>query len=167
VLRAFSFVCMLPPLPRRSDWFPSAQSPSRVSLPRSEFRVGLRIVLFEACSAFTHVAACTLALSPYIVTSISRRLQPFRYLHSCSGSFRLEHLPGGTCTHWKTPPFHGAPLKRTFGTDILKLQLATFQYSSNIARCDARKYHHRDVRAETFATRHKGCADAAHFSSCA
>ena len=30
--------------------------------------VGLRIVLFEACSAFTRVTACTLALSPYIVT---------------------------------------------------------------------------------------------------
>jgi hypothetical protein len=42
------------------------------------------------------------------VTSISRRLQPFRYLHSCSGSFRLEHLPGGAFTHWKTPPLHGA-----------------------------------------------------------
>src|SRR5499427_2902154 len=27
-------------------------------------RVGLRIVLFEACSAFTRVTACTLALSP-------------------------------------------------------------------------------------------------------
>jgi len=26
----------------------------------------------------------------------------------CSGCFRLERLPGGTCTHWKTPPFHGA-----------------------------------------------------------
>ena len=71
-------------------------------------RVGLRIDIFEACLAFTHVAACTLALSPYFVTCISRRLQPFRYLHSCSGSFRLEHLPGGTFTHWKTPPFHGA-----------------------------------------------------------
>jgi hypothetical protein len=30
------------------------------------------------------------------------------HLHSCSGSFRLEHLPGGTLTHWKTPPLHGA-----------------------------------------------------------
>src|SRR3989454_12079575 len=28
----------------------------------------LVIVLFEACSAFTRVTACTLALSPYIVT---------------------------------------------------------------------------------------------------
>src|SRR3981189_1563437 len=26
----------------------------------------------------------------------------------CSGCFRLERLPGGTCTHWKAPPFHGA-----------------------------------------------------------
>ena len=46
----------------------SLTSPSRVSLPRKGHRVGLRIVRFEACSAFTRVAACTLALSPYIVT---------------------------------------------------------------------------------------------------
>ena len=32
-----------------------------------------------------------------------RRLQPFRYLHDCSGCFRLERLPGGTYTHWKAP----------------------------------------------------------------
>src|SRR5258707_6617709 len=38
--------------------------PSHVSLPRYGSRVGLRIVLFEACSAFTRVTACTLALSP-------------------------------------------------------------------------------------------------------
>ena len=43
-------------------------SPSRISLPRKGCRVGLRIVLFEDCSAFTRVTACTLALSPYIVT---------------------------------------------------------------------------------------------------
>src|SRR5271165_386399 len=42
----------------------SAQSPSRINLPRKGYRVGLRIDIFEACSAFTHVAACTLALSP-------------------------------------------------------------------------------------------------------
>src|SRR6266850_3322106 len=42
----------------------SLTSPSRVSLPRKGHRVGLRIVLFEACSAFTRVTACTLALSP-------------------------------------------------------------------------------------------------------
>src|SRR5467141_4801412 len=39
-------------------------SPSRISLPRKGCRVGLHIVLFEDCSAFTRVTACTLALSP-------------------------------------------------------------------------------------------------------
>jgi hypothetical protein len=39
-------------------------SSRRISLPRKGCRVGLRIVLFEDCSAFTRVAACTLALSP-------------------------------------------------------------------------------------------------------
>ena len=33
----------------------------RVSLPRNGGQVGLCNVLFEACSAFTHVTACTLA----------------------------------------------------------------------------------------------------------
>ena len=41
------------------------------------------------------------------------RLQLFRHLHSCSGCFRLERLPGGTCTHWKAPPCHGAHPTRT------------------------------------------------------
>src|SRR5215475_11791860 len=73
---------MLSPLPRRSDWaYCVAHSPSRISLPRKGHRVGLRIVLFEACTAFTCVTACTLALSPmrdthsegfsYFVTSIA------------------------------------------------------------------------------------------------
>src|SRR6266511_2426979 len=67
---AYAFlVYMLSPLPRRSVWASYfAHSPSRISLPRKGCRVGLRIVLFEACSAFTRVTACTLALSPYIVT---------------------------------------------------------------------------------------------------
>src|SRR5712675_1143898 len=45
--------------------------------------------------------------------AFDRRLQPLRYLHDCSGCFRLERLPGGTCTHWKAPPFHGARQIRT------------------------------------------------------
>src|SRR3979490_865563 len=45
----------------------------------------------------------------------NRRLQPLRYLHDCSDCFRLERSPGGACTHWKAPPFHGAPPKRDVG----------------------------------------------------
>jgi hypothetical protein len=29
------------------------------------------------------------------------RLQTFRHLHACPGCFRLERLPGGSCTHWE------------------------------------------------------------------
>src|SRR5262249_60594508 len=68
-------------------------SPTRVNLPRFHVRVGLHIVLFEVCSAFTRVAACTLARSPYVVTAI-RRLQTLRLLHACSGCFRLERIAG-------------------------------------------------------------------------
>ena len=93
---------MLPPLPRCSRWASSSLvSPNRVSLPRFHVRIGLHIVLFEVCSAFTRVAACTLARSPYVVTAI-RRLQTLRLLHVCSGRFRLERSPGGACTHWKS-----------------------------------------------------------------
>jgi len=68
-----SLVYMLSPIPRRGAWdhrFCSC-SPNHVSLPRKEGRVGPRIVLFEACSAFTRVTACTLATSPYFVTPCS------------------------------------------------------------------------------------------------
>src|SRR5256885_6889926 len=56
---------MPPPIPRCSSWaYSTLNSPSHFSLPRYGRRVGLHIVLFEACSTFTRVAACTLALSP-------------------------------------------------------------------------------------------------------
>src|SRR6476646_6547964 len=47
-----------------SERIASLISSRRISLPRKGCRVDLRIVLFEACSAFTRVAACILALSP-------------------------------------------------------------------------------------------------------
>ena len=43
----------------------------------------------EDCSAFTRVAARTLAPSS-ICDPLHRRLQLFRHLHDCSGCFRLE-----------------------------------------------------------------------------
>src|SRR5471032_2301607 len=69
---------MLLPLPRRGDWrYYLAHPASRISLPRYGLRVGPRIDLFEACSAFTHVAACTLALSPYVVTCLTEGFRHF------------------------------------------------------------------------------------------
>src|SRR4030095_8771766 len=56
---------MLPPIPRCSGRaYSSLIQPGRISLPRYGSRVGLHIGIFEACSAFTRVAACTRALSP-------------------------------------------------------------------------------------------------------
>src|SRR5271167_3812156 len=111
---------MLPPLPRCSGWASSSLvSPNRVSLPRFHVRIGLHIVLFEVCSAFTRVAACTLARSPYVVTAI-RRLQTLRLLHVCSGRFRLERSPGGACTHWKS----AALSRRTWSAAISAPELS-------------------------------------------
>src|SRR5690349_19713918 len=97
---------MPPPVPRCSGGaYSSLISPDRISLPRYGGRVGLHIVLFGACSAFTRVAACTLARSP-IVTA-NRRLQPFRYLHDCSDRFRLER-----CAGWALHPLESAAFAR-------------------------------------------------------
>ena len=73
-------------------------------------RVGFRVARFEACSAFTRVAARVLAEPPKaalchrsasadVVTSIVR-----------SDCYRLERqLPGGIRTRWGMAPCHGAP----------------------------------------------------------
>jgi hypothetical protein len=57
-------------------------------------RVGSCISLFEACSAFTHVTACTLAKSPS--DSLHQRLQQFRCLHCCSDCYRVERTSSRT-----------------------------------------------------------------------
>jgi hypothetical protein len=65
--------------------------------------------------SFSRLARRSLALRPahsrrhQSRDALHQRLRLLRYLHSRSGCFRLEHSPGGTLTHWKTPPFHGAP----------------------------------------------------------
>src|SRR5215467_4442668 len=105
---------MLSPLLRRSGWaYYFAHSPRRISLPRKGCRVGLRIVLFEACSAFTRVTACTLALSP-IRDTHSEGFSYFVTSTAAPVASGWSGLPGGTCTHWKAPPCHGAHPKRAF-----------------------------------------------------
>ena len=65
VLRALSLCTCCRHYPGAADGVLLAQTcPIRISLPRFHCRVGLHIDLFEVCSAFTRVAACTLAWSP-------------------------------------------------------------------------------------------------------
>src|SRR5262249_39304295 len=78
-------------------------------------RVGLHIVLFEACSAFTRVAACTLALSP-IRDTLIEGFSHFVTSMTAPIASGWSGLPGGACTHWKAPPLHGARQKKTFGS---------------------------------------------------
>src|SRR5690348_18152899 len=112
---------MPPPVPRCSGGaYSSLISPDRISLPRYGGRVGLHIVLFGACSAFTRVAACTLARSP-IVTA-NRRLQPFRYLHDCCDCFRLERIAEWASNPLESDSFHGARRERPFTRRPLELQ---------------------------------------------
>src|SRR6266436_1100792 len=113
---AYAFhVYMLSPLPRRSGWaHPLLCSPRRISLPRKGCRVDLRIVLFEACSAFTRVTACTLALSP-IRDTLIEGFSHFVTSMTAPIASGWSGLPGGVCTHWKAPPLHGAHPRQTPG----------------------------------------------------
>jgi hypothetical protein len=63
VLRAFSFVYMLPPLPRRSDWVRTLLNPpSPINLPRKGYRVGLRTsTVAPVASGWS---TCRVGLSP-------------------------------------------------------------------------------------------------------
>src|SRR5262249_58922685 len=99
---------MLPPVPRCSGWaYSSLISPGHSSLPRYGGRVGLHIDLFEACLAFTRVAACTLARAPtrdpliegfsHFVTSLTAPIASGR------SHIRRRALP---------PPFLGLGVKR-------------------------------------------------------
>src|ERR1700719_4212454 len=97
---------MPPPLPRCSGWAYSSLTPSRVSLPRKDHRVGLHIVLFEACSAFTRVAACTLARSPYFVTRYPKASD------ISSPLCLLRLLPAGAVAGWGLHPLESAALSR-------------------------------------------------------
>jgi hypothetical protein len=77
----------------------------RINLPRKGRRVGLCIVLFEACSAFTRVTACTLALSPYFVTRFTEGFSRFVTSTAAPVASGGSTSPGGVCTHWNNIAF--------------------------------------------------------------
>src|ERR1700752_587158 len=72
------------------------------------YRVGLHTVLFEACSAFTRVAACTLALSP-IRDTLIEGFSHFVTSMTAPIASGWSESPGGVCPHGKAPLCHGAP----------------------------------------------------------
>src|SRR6202049_1158018 len=104
---------MLPPLPRRSVWaycfahFTQPYQPSPKGSSGRPAHCPFRGLLGVHSRYGLHTPSITNSCRAF------RRLQLLRYLHSCSGCFRLERLPGGACTHWKAPPLHGARQERT------------------------------------------------------
>ena len=70
------------------------------------------IDLFEACSAFTRVAACTFALSP-IRDTLIEGFSHFVTSMPTPVASGWSESPGGPCTHWKAPSCHGARGKRS------------------------------------------------------
>jgi inhibitor of KinA sporulation pathway (predicted exonuclease) len=99
-----------------------ARPPSRISLPRKGCRVGLHIVLFEACSAFTRVAACTLAQSP-IRDTLSEGFSHFVTSMTAPAASGWSELPGGPRTHWNIVAFHGAHPKRSLPGAAMNMPL--------------------------------------------
>jgi hypothetical protein len=95
-----------------SERIASLISSRRISLPRKGCRVDLRIVLFEAYSAFARVAACTLALSPIRDTLIEG------FSHFVT-SMSAPMLPAGAVAGWGLHPLESAAFpRRTPRTDI-------------------------------------------------
>jgi hypothetical protein len=65
--------------------------------PPNYRQAGLRINDFEACSRFTHLAACVFVR--FLKDSLRGRLQPLRYLRDCSSYYRLERKVTGRGWH--------------------------------------------------------------------
>jgi len=96
-------VYMLSPLPRRSDWASCFAHPSQPCQPSPVWQPGrpAHRPFRGLLGVYSRYGLHTRAVTVFRDTLI-RRLQPFRFLHSCSGCFRLEPWPGGAGTHWKS-----------------------------------------------------------------
>ena len=91
------------PLPRRNRWMLSLSCPTATAFPLNQEGRLPPQVIFEACSAFTHVSACLFARSPKVTfTRVLQRMS----LPPCAAlvaSGRATDWPGGIRTHWRSP----------------------------------------------------------------
>src|SRR6516165_5615938 len=122
----FAFlVYMLSPLPRRSGWVscfahpPQPCQPSPITLSGRPAHRPFRGLLGVHSRYGLHTCAVTVYRDPltegfsYFVTSIAAPV--------ASG---WSVSPGGTCTHWKAPPSHGARQEPTSGVSGDDVRLA-------------------------------------------
>ncbi len=80
-----------------------------------------RVVGSACASSVSRLTQRSLTLRPAhsrchrILWPAIRRLQPFRYLHDCSGCFRLEHFAG-----WGSHPLENAAFSRRTPTRVIQ-----------------------------------------------
>ena len=94
-------------------------------------RVGLHIDLFEDCSAFTRVAARTLAPSP-IRDRLSEGFSHFVTSMTAPVASGWSGWPGGACTHWKC----AALSRRTRTADVQGLLEASSRLGGRAWTCE-------------------------------
>ena len=122
---------MLSPLPRRSDWaycfahFTQPCQPSPIWQSGRPAHCPFRGLLGVHSRYGLHTRAVTVFRD-----TLSEGFSHFVTSMSCSGCFRLERLPGGICTHWKAPPFHGARHQQT----LTHLRLVRAYWSGTVTR---------------------------------
>ena len=102
--------------------YPGAATGGPASLIRPAVSAFPDRVVGSACaSSVSRLTQRSLTLRPAhsrchrIPWPASRRLQPFRYLHDCSGCFRLEHFAG-----WESHPLESAAFARRTPTGVIR-----------------------------------------------
>jgi hypothetical protein len=100
--------------PLRSRFRPRRKFAHHVSHPRFHYRVGLHIDVFEVCSAFTRVAACTRARLP-----IRDRYPKASDISSPPCLLRL--LPAGAVAGWGLHPLESAAFSRRTWEAVTRL----------------------------------------------
>ena len=104
MFRRFPLPGMPTPLPRRNRWMLSLSRSSGDGLPLNSRQGRLPPhVLFEACSAFTHVSACLFARSPKVTFYTEYFNEFVTSFAALIASGRATDWPGGIRTHWKSP----------------------------------------------------------------
>jgi hypothetical protein len=103
-----------------------AVSPSGIGLPLNSGGSASAIVLFEACSAFTHVSACLFARSPKVTFTQSTSTHVVTSLRR-SGCFR----PSDRLAGWDSHPLEIADFTAYWFVD----QFLVLFYVSRLRRC--------------------------------
>ena len=116
------------PRARSSAGIRRSSHPAVSAFPESVVGSACTSSFSRPASAFTRVAARTLAPSP-IRDLLHRRLQPFRHLHDCSGCFRLERFAG-----WGLHPLESAAFSRRTQIPVIADGAANGSNRSKAAR---------------------------------